>query len=139
MRISSLVLVGTLFAFSCKSQNEEKIVPTPPQKVEEAQPVLKESGIDTDGVYREYYKNGNTKIEGYLDQKGEKSGIWKGYSENGQIQSETFFLEGKKNGHTVVFLPNGKPKYIGEYKDDIKIGLWRFYDDQGNLSKEVEF
>jgi len=124
--------------FSCSSGQETKSTETV-EKSKEPEIKPKKNGIDVDGAYREYYPSGKVKIEGFYDSKGEKNGVWKGYSENGQIQSEMFYMGGKKNGHAVVFLPNGKPKYIGEFKEDIKIGKWRFYDNEGNLSKEVEF
>ncbi|MEZ4937135.1 MAG: hypothetical protein R2799_06030 [Crocinitomicaceae bacterium] len=132
-----LILLGIISLSACTeptkkeeaSQEEEK-----PKK--EAQ---HQNGIQNDGAYREFYDNGQVKIEGYFDQGGKKNGVWKGYSKQGWQQSEIFYLNDKKNGHAVVFHPNGRPKYIGEYKDDIKVGHWRFYDEEGNLTTEADF
>lgn len=137
MKTLTLLLLA-LLTFSCSSGQKKETEENSKKSTPEV-PIKKQDGVGIDGAYREYYPNGNVKIEGFFDSKGEKNGVWKGFSKNGQQQSEIFFLRGKKNGHAVVFLPSGKPKYIGEYKNDIKVGKWRFYDNEGNLSKEVIF
>lgn len=132
-----LLAFAGLFACTSEAQKEEKgnkEKEDPKEKLE-----AKTDGVQSDGAYREFYENGNVKIEGFLNQKGEKSGLWRGYAKQGWLQSEILYVRGKKNGHAVVFYPNQQPKYIGEYKDDIKIGKWRFYDEEGNLTKEVTF
>lgn len=142
MRKSIFLFIAAIALFSCSSKDgeekksEEK---KPTEKQEEVAKPAKQDGIQNDGAYREFYSNGKTKIEGFLDQKGEKNGVWKGYDPNGILQSEIFYLDGKKNGHGIVFFPNGQPKYIGEYKNDKKYGKWRFFDEKGNLLKEEVF
>lgn len=140
--IFTILLVGVLFACSSKneeSNSKEQNNPEVEAEQQEESKAGKQDGIQNDGAYREFYDNGSVKIEGFLDQKGEKNGLWKGYSPDGRIQSEIFYLNGMKNGHGVVFFPNGKPRYIGEYKNDKKVGKWRFYDEKGEVIKEEEF
>lgn len=135
MRIVLALIIALSFV-SCGTEKETKKEEQESKKTEEKP---KQDGIQTDGAYREFYANGKVKIEGFLNQKGDKSGLWRGYSDQGWLQSEILYVRGKKNGHVVVFFPNQQPKYIGEYKDDIKIGHWRFFDEEGNLIKEVDF
>jgi antitoxin component YwqK of YwqJK toxin-antitoxin module len=39
----------------------------------------------------------------------------------------------------VTFFPNGKIRYVGEYKDDEKSGNWKFYDEAGLLISEENY
>jgi antitoxin component YwqK of YwqJK toxin-antitoxin module len=39
------------------------------------------------GFYKEYYANGNPKMEGYLNDYGNKIGSWKFYNENGKLKN----------------------------------------------------
>lgn len=64
-----------------------------------------------DGLFTEYYKNGNIASTGIYE-NGLESGIWKDYHENGNIAAE------------------------GEYKDGEEVGKWIYYDENGNYEDE---
>jgi len=89
--------------------------------------------------YEEFYKSGSLKIEGNFDDNEARNGLWVSYYEDGIKWSESFYVHGKKEGHSITFFPNGKVRYVGEYKDDVKTGLWRFYNESGELEKEETF
>ena len=72
------------------------------------------------GDHREYHPNGQLKIEGQYDMNSLRTGLWVSYYENGIKWSESYYSAGKRDGHTLSFFPNGKPRYIGEYKNDIR-------------------
>lgn len=59
------------------------------------------------------------------------------YYENGQIQQEGFFKDGKLNGQWVSYDESGNKKAIGEYANGEKTGKWFFWNDK-SLS-EVDF
>jgi antitoxin component YwqK of YwqJK toxin-antitoxin module len=44
------------------------------------------------------------------------------------------YLDGKKEGHSVVKYPNGKIHYYGSYQNDQMVGEWVSYDQQGKKS-----
>ena len=121
-----LILVFTLFftVFSCEHT----------QKKQEEKPVVKEDLVEIkDGHYKEWYPGKKQlKYEGDLSQKGDREGKWNYYSEKGNLLSFTFYVAGKKNGHSVVKYPNGKIHYYGQYKDDQMVGEWVTYDEKGN-------
>ena len=48
------------------------------------------------------------------------------YFDNGQIQQEGFFKDGKLEGKWVAFDANGIKKSIGEYSNGEKTGKWLF-------------
>ncbi len=74
-----------------------------------------------------------------MDDADARNGLWLSYYENGSKWSESMYVHGKKNGHSVTFFPNGKIRYIGEYKDDEKSGNWRFFDEVGLLVSEENY
>lgn len=87
------------------------------------------------GHYKEWYPGKKqVKFEGDLNQKGEREGKWNMYSEKGTLLSFTFYLAGKKHGHSVVKYPNGKIHYYGEYQNDQMVGEWVTYDAKGQKS-----
>jgi len=59
------------------------------------------------------------------------------YYDNGQIQQEGFFKEGKLDGKWIAYDTNGNKKSIGEYSNGQKIGKWFFWNE-ANLS-EVDY
>lgn len=64
-----------------------------------------------EGLFEEYYQNGNLASEG-LYNDGLEDGYWKDYYENGNIAAEGYYSKGKE------------------------IGKWRYYDEQGKVEEE---
>ena len=52
------------------------------------------------------------------------------YFDNGQIQKQGYFKEGKLDGSWVAFDENGNKKSIGEYTKGEKTGKWFFWGDK---------
>lgn len=91
-----------------------------------------------DGKYTEWYPGKKqVKYQGELDSKGERQGKWDFFSEKGTLLSFTFYIAGKKNGHSVVKYPNGKIHYYGQYQDDRMVGEWVTYDLQGKKTVKL--
>lgn len=59
------------------------------------------------------------------------------YYDNGQIQQQGHFKDGKLEGSWVAFDSNGNKKSIGEYTNGEKTGKWFFWSDK-SLS-EVDY
>lgn len=89
--------------------------------------------------YQEFYPNGAVKIEGNLNDNKERNGLWISYYENGVKWSESYYINGAKNGHSITFYPNGKVRYMGEYKDNNQIGTWYFYNENGAKIDSVKY
>jgi antitoxin component YwqK of YwqJK toxin-antitoxin module len=49
------------------------------------------------------------------------------YYENGQIQQEGFYKDGKVHGQWTSYDLNGKKVAIGQYENGMKVGTWSFY------------
>ena len=59
------------------------------------------------------------------------------YHDNGQIQQEGAFKNGKLHGIWTSYDINGNKLALGNYTNGIKTGKWLFW--QGEFLKEVEF
>ena len=109
--------------FACSSEDTEK-----KEKAVENLIVIQ------DGMYTEYYPGKKRiKIQGEQNEKGERNGRWTFFNEKGKEMSYTFFKDGKKHGFSYNSYPNGTPFYYGEYWNDQLVGVWKTYDQDGQL------
>jgi antitoxin component YwqK of YwqJK toxin-antitoxin module len=92
-----------------------------------------------DSVYeKQYYKSGKLFIEGAI--VGERrQGKWVAYYEDGKTWSVGYYKDGLKHGNSDVYYENGKLRYNKNYEQDVAVGLWKFYDEQGALIGEVMY
>ena len=56
------------------------------------------------------------------------------FYENGQVQQEGFFENGKLEGIWVSFDENGNKTSSGEYKNGVKTGKWFFWSKNNDTS-----
>ena len=125
----ALSLVALLF--SCNN-NEEK--------TEANLPEVETLTEYKNGIYTEYYPGKKKiKIRGAQDKNKIRDGRWVLLSESGKELSVTYFNKGKREGHSIVKYPNGMLHYVGEYKNNQMIGVWKFYDEKGNLKEEKDY
>ena len=61
------------------------------------------------------------------------------YFENGNVQTEAFYIKGKENGDYNIYYENGKPMVEGHYDLGLRTGEWKFYYENGNLRKKGSF
>ena len=59
------------------------------------------------------------------------------FFDNGQVQQEGFFKNGKLEGTWIAYDTNGNKKSIGEYNNGVKTGKWFFWNE-ASLS-EVDY
>jgi antitoxin component YwqK of YwqJK toxin-antitoxin module len=107
------------------------------QKVEkEKRPLV----VEEDGLYTEWYPgHKQIKIKGRKNPEGKKDGVWKMFTEDGYDLSIQTYKNGKRHGAVVVYHPNGALNYSGDYQDDERIGIWKFYNEAGELIKTENF
>jgi len=130
-----ILFTFVILTISCQNNNKQKEENTTPEGIDIPEVIE----ISDPSVYTEYHENGQLKIEGNFDDNGLRTGRWISYYENGLTWSESYYVAGKKDGHSVTFFPNGKVRYIGEYKNDEKIGRWTFKDEEGNVVDEKSY
>jgi antitoxin component YwqK of YwqJK toxin-antitoxin module len=126
-----LFLSLALSLFSCSEEKQETNEGMDTEQFEAKLPLVVE---DENGRYTEWYPGREqVKMKGTKDKEGRKIGIWKYYTERGVEQSITEYKSGKKDGISVVRHPNGTIYYRGQYEMDKPSGVWKFYNDQGQL------
>lgn len=65
-----------------------------------------------------------------------KDSVWTYYDEKAVLISKETFVNGKKNGKTFVYLPDGTVSEEHEYKNDLKNGPFKQYFDKTHVKAE---
>lgn len=138
--LSLFVVIG-LIACSGSEETESivEIETTVPEVVEDTTSNEFVDTLSKPGETVEYHPNGAVKMRGKLNDNSMRHGLWISYYDNGIKWSEAYYVDGVLDGHSITFFPNGKVRYIGEYKNGKKTGAWKFYDESGELVKEENF
>jgi antitoxin component YwqK of YwqJK toxin-antitoxin module len=81
------------------------------------------------GDYKTFYPDGKpTIITQYKN--GKLEGKYQRYSVKNKVYEDFTYKNGKRNGYAIFYNRlNGLKQEEGNYKDNIKIGLWKFYID----------
>jgi antitoxin component YwqK of YwqJK toxin-antitoxin module len=85
-----------------------------------------------------YYPDGQLRMEGEY-KNGQKNGLWVAYYESGLKWSEGNYKDGVSHGKTITYHENGKKYYEGFYDEGRRVGLWRFWNEEGVLEKEINY
>lgn len=80
---------------------------------------------------KEYYESGSLKIQGKVDDKGQRTGVWEAFFENGNYWSQGSYSNGVENGMKIVWYDNGNKRYQGEQVQGKPIGTWSFWNEEG--------
>lgn len=86
-----------------------------------------------------FYDDGKKEMEGSYNDKLERQGKWTYWFKNRKVWSECEYKNGLKNGKSTVYFENGKKRYEGNYSNDSTIGIWKFWNEQGALVKEINY
>jgi len=78
------------------------------------------------------YKNGQRVAE----QVGDERII---YLKNGNVKAKGKFINGKMQGKWIFYRESGELWSEGEIKDDIKEGIWKRWDKEGELEYHAIF
>ena len=99
---------------------------------------LDKDGNTTQEITREehFYAGGNKYVEGNI-KNSKRNEEWFAYFQDGTVQVSAFYVEGLEHGEYKVFRENGKPYYTGQYEHGNCVGEWKWYDEDGNVTKTV--
>ncbi len=90
-------------------------------------------------IRKEYYPDGQVRVEGIYDVTGRENGLFKYFGEDGKIEKSEIYLhgvllakglideEGRRQGYWEEYYKNGKIKSKGKYKDGKRIDEWEYY------------
>lgn len=142
IKLAFIVIIFT--QFSCKQKEEKKevknetpITEQPVASQEQPQQTI-ESVSTEDGENIIYYADGKVKIKG-MKKNGKREGLWVSWYHDGTKWSECEYKDGLKHGINISYYPNGKKLYEGKYKNDSQVGVWKYYEETGALSQEVNY
>ena len=99
--------------------------------------------LDNEGYYNGkikilYDDSDKIRAEGQIE-KGLKSGEWKYYYENGNIEKIENYKFGELNGICMRFYETGELLEKGEMKYDKMEGIWQSYYKNGNVDTETYY
>lgn len=89
------------------------------------------------GVSRTYFLTGNLSEETHYI-NGTKQGLWQKFYANNMLEAKANYLDDQFDGEGIFYYSNGIIKEQGSFKSGIKIGIWKIFDDEGNLISEDE-
>lgn len=90
-------------------------------------------------VMRKYFPNKKLLAEGTFINDSIKHGYYKEYYENGNIKLEQQYFYGKLNGIEKFYYESGNLKHIGSLKDGIKDSIWLIYYENGSIEKKNNY
>jgi len=90
------------------------------------------------GTTTTYYANGNPKEMEHRDTSGSMD-RYSAYFEGGGRRIIIGYKDGKRNGVTTEYNPNGTVKETGSYISDKREGVFKFYDVRGQLLMSRKF
>ena len=70
--------------------------------------------------------------------KGNREGVLQTYTE-GKLATSTSFVHNKENGAYTEYYGDGTKKAEGFFSKGKKQGTWKYYNQQGVVSKEEKF
>lgn len=90
------------------------------------------------GDYADKYPSGITKFRGNF-RFGKFHGQWLSFYPNGLAWSELHYDKGLRHGPNMTYFEDGKPRYTGFYKNDLKDSIWTYYDSTGSVARKFIF
>jgi antitoxin component YwqK of YwqJK toxin-antitoxin module len=89
-----------------------------------------------EGTRTVYFTNG--KVAEVAEYKsGKLNGLSKTYGESGKLLQESTYANDKLNGPSIYYNLYGQTKAKGEFKNNLKTGIWEYYVN-GVLNKKVD-
>lgn len=132
--IRPLLTIGLAASIvACGGHGAEETEPSPVV----AQTADSTGAVVVDGMQEIHTADGG-RMQGAVV-RGERDGQWTSYFPNGIIRSRSDYRAGKRDGPVEVFHNNGMPYYTGQYREEVKVGTWLFFDPQGKELKRVTY
>jgi len=86
--------------------------------------------FEADGIYREFYPNGQVFVEGKF-RRGRQEGEWTYYFDNGKINRKATFKNGQPDGPREIFRADGTLVSKRGFREGRRDGEWTTYDKAG--------
>lgn len=103
-------------------------------RMEREEAILSDDTVVSDGIYIEYYPDGQKFCEGKYD-NGVITGEWQYWHPNGQLCKSIEFKGGKPEGKIEVYREDGTLEGVQQFKNGVRNGEWVSYYDDGKTPK----
>ena len=132
--------MALVFLFACQPKLEELVSETYPDGKAKRIQYFKGEG-DQRYLARDVflYPDGTKKVEGWYNQAGKKDGKWTYWYQDGKKWSEGYFTNGIDDKLRTTWHENGQMHYRGKYNKGKRVGTWKFYDENGKVTKEIDY
>lgn len=108
---------------------EEKF-PDGKPRIEREVAIYSDNNFEADGLFREYYPNGQLFVEGQY-RKGRQHGEWTYYYDNGQLNRKANYVDGQPDGQWEVYRADGTLAAKRSFRNGQRHGDWIVYDSTG--------
>ena len=88
-----------------------------------------------DGIQKTFFDDGKI-AEEITYKNGKREGIYKVYLQNGTVIEEAFFKNNQYHGPAIFRDANGKIVSKGNFVEDVRKGIWEFYENGVLVKKE---
>jgi antitoxin component YwqK of YwqJK toxin-antitoxin module len=97
--------------------------------------------VDNDepiGFYKLYDTYGYLSESGSFNESHNRDGIWKSFYTDGAIKETQEYVNGKKQGLSIGYYPNGVKSFQYMWNDDVATGVYNNYTKSGALKIDKE-
>lgn len=119
-----------------QSQTDTTSLPTPVKVLQKMDTTFEENGTSLKKVVQQYENDTLFRVWNY--DNGKLNGESYSYHPDGKPFSLHTYVNGKKSGPYKTWHSNGQVYMEGQWKDDVPVGIWNFYNEAGELMKEID-
>jgi antitoxin component YwqK of YwqJK toxin-antitoxin module len=99
-------------------------------RIEREISLFSDNHYEANGIYREYYPNGQVFVEGQY-KRGRQDGEWTFYYDNGKLNRKAKYDNGKPDGPRDIFRADGTLLAKRNFANGVRDGEWVTYDATG--------
>lgn len=64
--------------------------------------------------------------------------VWR-WHRNGQLMAKEHFVDGELDGEVPSWWESGQPASLGTFRNGERVGVWRFWDQEGSVTHEIAY
>ncbi|HTL82468.1 MAG TPA: toxin-antitoxin system YwqK family antitoxin [Bacteroidia bacterium] len=89
------------------------------------------------GNYFENDSLGNRSLYSHFNRYGNMDSVAISYFPSGRMKFLIHYSDGEWNGKYTTWYPNGNVDSTGDFRNNVPVGVWKFYNEKGKLLRTV--
>lgn len=135
----TLIILSISLAACSYKHNSRKVIDFYPNGQAKRVIIYTISGTDSIALEEiHYHRTGELMMQGAL-KNGKRHGEWKSWFTDGSLWSEGRFENGLRTDSAISYFPNGKVSMRGYYHQGELKGIWKTYNEYGELTAEKDY